>query len=390
MSDKEIVTKYDTFTIDTNVVNRNNIKLFNGLLNKFDQYKDGPAKFILSEVVYREIEEKIFGMQNANKSKFKSVIGNFEGARTLSVDEITLLKEVYEKLKSPSESTKKSLNDFIEFSGAEIISANNLDVQKILDLYFENQPPFGQDNKKNEFPDAIALISLEKWAEKNNKKIVAVTNDKDWQKFAKGSEYIDACENLGIVMAMLVNAKDILPEAQKVFDEVINMDSGVYFEVQEELLSAVSCLEPDFEFDGNVHYEEQGSELESVNNEILVTGDKLLEENIVSITPQEFAFEVPVTLKVNVAVFLKATVTDSIDKDSVELGNIVVEREEEIDAQILFTCAEGEISDEDENSNSEYFVDKIELLHTPMTIDLGYIEFEFPDIDYEFEQKTGR
>ena len=58
-------------------------------------------------------------------------------------------------------------------------------------MYFSPETPF-EEGKKHEFPDAIALITLEDWAKTNGKNLLAITRDKGWIAFCEKSEWIDA------------------------------------------------------------------------------------------------------------------------------------------------------------------------------------------------------
>lgn len=71
-------------------------------------------------------------------------------------------------------------------------------------MYFLHQAPFKETgNKKNEFPDAIALLSLQSWAEENNKKLLAVSSDKDWIDFSIHKDHIDVIDDLAKAMDIL-------------------------------------------------------------------------------------------------------------------------------------------------------------------------------------------
>ena len=58
------------------------------------------------------------------------------------------------------------LKEYYKWIGAEVLNSNAyVDFERLMSMYFETKAPFeGGKNKKNEFPDAIALISLEAWA----------------------------------------------------------------------------------------------------------------------------------------------------------------------------------------------------------------------------------
>ena len=60
-----------------------------------------------------------------------------------------------------------------------------------MNRYFSGATPFAiVGKKKAEFPDAIALMSLEQWAKIHGKKMLVISNDADWQSFADASDYL--------------------------------------------------------------------------------------------------------------------------------------------------------------------------------------------------------
>ena len=73
----------------------------------------------------------------------------------------------------------------------DVVSVEHANIGDLVRRYFDRSAPFGASGKKHEFPDAIALLSLEQWAEKEQKKILAVSEDSDWAGFARRSPYID-------------------------------------------------------------------------------------------------------------------------------------------------------------------------------------------------------
>lgn len=54
---------------------------------------------------------------------------------------------------------------------------------KIIDDYFNENAPFKNGIKKNEFPDAIVLNSIESWCEDNDTKVYVVSQDGDLNSF---------------------------------------------------------------------------------------------------------------------------------------------------------------------------------------------------------------
>src|SRR5260370_35343081 len=86
----------------------------------------------------------------------------------------------------------------------EIVCAAETDIKQLMARYFAAAPPFeGSGKKKNEFPDAIALLSLEAWAKAKSKTILAISNDGGWASFAEDSEHIDLGNDLAARLPML-------------------------------------------------------------------------------------------------------------------------------------------------------------------------------------------
>lgn len=75
------------------------------------------------------------------------------------------------------EKAQAVFTDFLTSCNATVLGAEALNVESVLDAYFNRRSPFGVDKKKNEFPDAISLgVLLESLG---SEKIYVVSEDKD-------------------------------------------------------------------------------------------------------------------------------------------------------------------------------------------------------------------
>ena len=120
----------------------------------------------------------------------------------------------------------------------EVVSVEHANIEELVRRYFDHSAPFGAASKKHEFPDAIALLSLEKWAEMERKKILAVSTDSDWAEFAKESTYIDVEADLAKAIEKLRqyegNAK---AELARMFSE---MNVGKHGRLQSQIFDAMA------------------------------------------------------------------------------------------------------------------------------------------------------
>lgn len=80
------------------------------------------------------------------------------------------------------------LNEFI--GGVEQISLNPLDAEKLIDDYFNQNPPF-ESKKPNEFKDAIMINAIKQFQLSSQQQICIVSNDEGFRKaFADDSNFI--------------------------------------------------------------------------------------------------------------------------------------------------------------------------------------------------------
>lgn len=57
------------------------------------------------------------------------------------------------------------------------------DAEMVFTNYFQHLKPFGEGQKKDEFPDAFALTSLEKYSEEQRQKVVVLSTDSDMNEY---------------------------------------------------------------------------------------------------------------------------------------------------------------------------------------------------------------
>jgi hypothetical protein len=85
------------------------------------------------------------------------------------------------------------LQNFISATKSEIIPYENISLKYLMTSYFKTEAPFRTGKKKYEFPDAVAIYSLDKWAQTNRKKIIAISCDTDWMMFGEKNQKYWKC-----------------------------------------------------------------------------------------------------------------------------------------------------------------------------------------------------
>ena len=79
----------------------------------------------------------------------------------------------------------KDFTTFIDDTAAEILSVNDVSPEAVFERYFQQKPPFGDQHKKSEFPDAFACAALQAWCAKTRSRMYVVSGDPDWRRVCK-------------------------------------------------------------------------------------------------------------------------------------------------------------------------------------------------------------
>ncbi len=205
---------YSAVTIDTCIYRRHHYRFDSGLLVTLGKLQ---VPFVVSEITYQEIIAHLHQKKNKILDKIISVNDFAEEWYLLNTDEkqqVSILKETVQEI-SPA----RKWDDFLALVKAEVVNSEHCDIPDVLEAYFNSKPPFNKLKKKNEFPDAIALFSLEKWAIEKGVKILAISSDDNWLDFSEESDYIDVISHLETGLAEI---KPLVNQAKEWIYEFIS------------------------------------------------------------------------------------------------------------------------------------------------------------------------
>lgn len=365
--------KYDAITLDTNILRKYGYNLESGLLGQLTQFKEGSVQLVLSEIVYREASKHLRENARDDWSKLEQSINKSEKSFLLSPESTLAINKILASEGTPEEAAQKRLKEFIETTGAIVVEAKNADMNDLIKLYFTPSAPF-EDNekKKHEFPDAIALISLEAWAKQNNNRLLAVSEDKGWEGYAASSTQIDLEKDLSQAFQ---NFQEHVERAKKIILNLLNAlcndeTPDLLREIDELLEQEVQSLHPDAEASSHLSYEVDQVDV-SYNDFEFIHHQNDYGFTIVRIGVDKIVAKIPILIRVKAEASFSLYIYDSIDKDNVSLGETSKEVDTELDMSALITF-EGDF----ESTPMEISVSEISLLRTHPTIDFGEVDFE--------------
>ena len=233
------------------------------------------------------------------------------------------------------------LDQFIKDTGALIIDCNDyVSIKELLGKYFKNEPPFSETGKKkNEFPDAIILLAVDKWAEIEDKLVLAVAKDKDWEAYCEGSDNIDYLEDFskGLSAFNAATAPHALLDNLK---NALVQKKAVHFlsRVESELRSTLDGFTPDQDAESQLFWEPEGSNGWFEKFELYDNDLKIID------TDEGWAvIEVLAKITVEAEGEFSLSVHDSIDRDYISLGGVSVTTQAVFESEVLITVS-GELN----------------------------------------------
>lgn len=367
---------YDVLTIDTSTLKQYGYKFNEGLLATLNQFKDSTTKLVFSSVVLGEVERHLKKDMIEVREKHRNALTELK--RKFAATDLILesIQKLIDSEESPEELTTALLTKFLSETGAQTIEADNLTADILLDLYFKPEAPFENSTaKKNEFPDAIALLSLEGWAKEHKLKILAVSKDKGWSSFSKRSTCIEVIEDLASALDQISQIEELVRRAIKetVDDALSNKESDGYALVEQVIVDTSESLDITAEYSSSFDLVE--SDIVEVTYKEFVYNDEL-GYNIVKSEKGEITIQMNIGVEIEATCNFDISVWDGIDREYVNLHSTTKTIDEIFDASLLITFSlekEDQLSLIDTENTYNLEIIEVELIETPSHFDFGEV-----------------
>lgn len=224
-------------------------------------------------------------------------------------------------------------------------------------------PPFStKADKKSEFPDAIALLSLERWAAEQRGFVLAVSTDGDWARSAEQSLNVICVPQLAAALN-LFNRDDAFVAARLAANPAAGTAASLSASIERAHEEAVEIFY--VEANAPYHYE---SEDEYATIDAWEVAEPRF--NVLTSDADFVTVAFPVAVKATFHASFSITVRDSIDKDYVSIGGSQASTSEEFDVQVVVTVAR-----DDDDPDPE--VVDLETDPTTLSADFGYVEVDY-------------
>lgn len=363
--------KYGAISLDTSIFDQQGINLESGLLKTLEQFKGKPSPLILSEIVLREINSHLVKKISEARTQTTKALRICKSHLILDEGKINEATKLLIPPVDDKEISKLRIEEFINNTGTEIITANgHVDLDDIIKKYFHAEPPFSETGKKkNEFPDAIALMSLESWAKKNNLKILAISIDNDWKSFAEHSEHIDVVKDLADGIAIFQPHNEAVKYCESLAKALPSgKPKEIYSFLEQYLTDSIADIDAYPDASSQFYWEPDIVEINIEEFEFITDDDNQALLQPVQAQENLIVIEAKILINAIASCTFSLAVHDSIDNDYVPMGDASAFIPLEFETEVLFTLEGDFITKPDDIELTEF-----ELLSYPKTIDFGDI-----------------
>ena len=373
--------QFGAITLDTSIFDSQGLKLESGLLKQLEQFQDSSTKLIISEIVKEEVLSHLTERTKDAQKEIEKSLKQAKDYWQVENSEIESIKKTIFDGRDAQKIASERFSQFVNSTSLEIIEAQNyLIVSELIQRYFRARPPFSETGKKkNEFPDAIALISLEAWANKNQTKIIVVTSDNDWKNFCKDSDQLYSIDNFAEALGLfqLQDADDVCRYLSEKYEKgaLENVKEAVFDALEHKIFDLDICPEASSSF----NYEEEviGIHFNGVEFKLLAPPNIIFRP--VNSDDDSLIVESRLSVDINVECDFSFSIYDSIDKDYVGMGGNSVDTQANLEVGVLITFI-GDLN----KVGAEVEVDAVEVeIETPVSVDFGDVEPDWGDEDYD-------
>ena len=149
-----------------------------------------------------------------------------------------------------------SFHDFLNQNRAEIFSLQEIDMEEIMQDYFEKKAPF-EMQKPNEFKDAIMIKALKNHQKKLNERIIVISSDKGFRQAFLGDDKFVVFEKLVDFLQFQQRTDSIQEAFEKYFENDLEYES-----IQDQLDDLLQSIS--YSFDEREEFEVVDIETEDI------------------------------------------------------------------------------------------------------------------------------
>ena len=278
-----------TITIDTN--NFDSVKYDLSEDSKLQvllkQVKDNKVKVVLSDVVLKEAKAHL---EKCSKALYSQIRKNRNQLLEISNENLinTVGLENYIEIPDKNtivESANEKFNKYISDLNAEVLDISMIDINEIIDDYFEIRAPFQNGEKKRkEFPDAFIVNQIkQRFPDENS--LIILSNDTGFVNGCrryKNYKVINSLDDLLKQISKQDEQYELAIEALKNLGDKINESIEEYVKEKEDIVVDGQTVDKDGIIEGHEYSETYLHNISNVSHMLHIIDD--IEDDVALIT----------------------------------------------------------------------------------------------------------
>ncbi len=367
--DLVINEKLHAVAIDTSTFVRHQFDFLKGLLAQIGIFNGTSLKCVVSDVCYNEMIHHFSDIIEKSKKAICTGLHHAECYWEFNSSAVEHVLSVVRNNEDSRVRAKTILDDVIRILSIEIINCSSgIDVCTLIGDCANGTPPFSGAGKKNEYPDAISLHGLSRWAKDNNLSVRVVSEDTGWAEYCSATESLycgcSLQDALKAAAAKVQAYEDIVSYVYKAFS---NVESSLYDVISQGVTDNLWKIEFEchadsvFQFDCEIEPDTLVSlEIANVDNgSVSCIGTR--ECSIVLL--------IDVLLKISVSGDFNFYVWDGVDKENVDMGSCTIKNNTDLLCAEIVVALNGDLS-----GNPELLeVSDVNVSAGTVTVNFGHV-----------------
>lgn len=349
-------------SVDTNVFHRFGYNLEAASLLALAQFPAHGITHLVTDIVSGEVRAHMVENEAKVAADLRAALRRYAKVRRRGPGESGQVAQILDLDDDLAASVTERWNRFVAATDATPIAADRVEATELVNRYFGTVPPFeAKADKKEEFPDAIALLELEAHGEQTQRHVLAVTRDGGWALFAESARWVTVVEGLPAAIGLLHSADAIT--AERAVTLLANPIAGVRDDVDAAVGRFVDDLDPEIEAQSYMEFTADFTGATIVDiHPVEPTSATVLESDADTVT-LSFGMEVDVEVEADFSFY----VHDSVDDDYLGMGSTSRTSRVTLTAPVTLRVPRG-VAEEDGAVSV-----RIERLRSPV-VEFGYVE----------------
>ncbi|CAM8661810.1 PIN_VapC-like domain containing protein [Comamonadaceae bacterium] len=327
--------KTSAFCLDTSVIEAAGFRFSEGQLKQLSRQLPPWLELWMPDILIREISQH--RIETVSKAVQQIQSGLNDLRRVVSGDIITPESVWLDDVKPRAVTFfEDQLQKFMESHKGSILEPDSARLStQLFHMYFTGQPPFGGGkDKKHEFPDAAALLTLEDFANRRGVQVITVSRDLGWTSYAKHSKNIYCVNSISELTNLFQSSSNIATEIKRHVSQALsNYKSPLSIEIKKSLQNKLVTLPWRIHIPNSYSYffecQLVDAQLESCEASVDSIGVW-----ITSNAHDACAIEVPVIVEVELSLEVLASPLHSWRNEEPSSFQVVLQKHHEIKLQI--------------------------------------------------------